>query len=204
MRRAELERKTAETEISVRLLIHDGPEKQEIEINTGIGFLDHMLHALAKHGGWSLQLQCKGDLYVDDHHTTEDVGLALGKAFKESLKSQCSSLAGIKRFGHAYAPLDEALARACVDISGRPSCHIDVQFKRDTIGSLSTEMIPHFFESFASTAGITVHVDVLKGSNDHHKSEAAFKAFALALKDAVRLTNSNEVPSTKGTLSSEQ
>jgi imidazoleglycerol-phosphate dehydratase len=171
MAAAQIQRKTGETEISVELVLLDVQtlNLQEISINTGIGFLDHMLHALAKHGKWSLKLTCKGDLHVDDHHTTEDVGLALGQCFASSLQIRAPGLAGIQRFGTAFAPLDEALARCVVDISGRPSAHIDLNLRRERIGDLSTEMIPHFMESFAQTAGITLHVDVLKGKNDHHK-----------------------------------
>ncbi|KAJ3410619.1 imidazoleglycerol-phosphate dehydratase [Chytridiales sp. JEL 0842] len=194
-RSASIQRKTAETEIRIDLTLAAWTN-QTIEINTGIGFLDHMIHALAKHGRWSLKLSCKGDLYVDDHHTTEDVGIALGSAFKVALGEP----RGIRRFGHAYAPLDEALARAVVDISGRPHASIDLGLKREMLGQLSCEMIPHFFESFATSAAITVHVDVLKGFNDHHRSESAFKAFAIALREAITSTGTSDVPSTKGTL----
>ena len=159
-----------------------------------------MITALAKHGKWSLTLVCRGDLHIDDHHTTEDTGLALGSAFKEALQQLAPQLKGIQRFGHAYCPLDEALSRAVVDISGRPSAHIDLGLKREMIGQLSTEMIPHFLESFAQNSGLTLHVDTLKGTNDHHRAESAFKATALALRQAVTLTGSQEVPSTKGTL----
>lgn len=124
-----------------------------------------MYHALAKHSGWSLSLHCKGDLHIDDHHTAEDTAIALGMAFKQALGEPC----GIKRFGSAYAPLDEALSRAVVDISGRPHASIDLGLKREMIGTLSCEMIPHVMESFAQAAGITLHVDVLKGFNDHHR-----------------------------------
>jgi imidazoleglycerol-phosphate dehydratase len=159
-----------------------------------------MIHALAKHSKWSLTLNCKGDLYIDDHHTTEDVGLALGTCFEKALLVQSPGLKGIQRFGSAYCPLDEALSRCVVDISGRPSSHVDLQLKREMIGQLSTEMIPHFVESFAQNAKLTLHLDVLKGVNDHHKAEASFKAMALALKQAVALTGDTSVPSTKGTL----
>ena len=160
-----------------------------------------MLTALSKHAGWTLSLQCIGDLHVDDHHTTEDVGLALGSAFFDALTDNNPTLSGIVRFGSAYAPLDEALARAVVDISGRPSSSISLCLVREKIGELSTEMIPHFLHSFAMNARITLHVDVLKGSNDHHKAEAAFKATALALKIASkRNLNDQSVPSTKGSL----
>lgn len=125
-----------------------------------------MLHALAKHSHWSLQITCKGDLHVDDHHTAEDCAIVLGTAFKQALGP---NIKGIRRFGSAYAPLDEALARAVVDISGRPFADVDLGLKREKIGELSTEMIPHVILSFAVAAGITVHVDVLKGKNDHHR-----------------------------------
>ncbi|KAF8476966.1 Imidazoleglycerol-phosphate dehydratase-domain-containing protein [Kalaharituber pfeilii] len=170
---------------------------QQISINTGIGFLDHMLHALAKHGGWSLHLTCQGDLYIDDHHTSEDTALALGTAFLTAL----GPLRGLKRFGSAYAPLDEALSRAVVDLSNRPHASISLGLKREKIGALSTEMLSHVLSSFAEAARITLHVDVLKGENDHHRAESAFKALALALKEAITRTGGEEVPSTKGVLS---
>ncbi|KAJ1555270.1 imidazoleglycerol-phosphate dehydratase [Nowakowskiella sp. JEL0078] len=155
-----------------------------------------MLHALAKHARWDLSLHCTGDLHIDDHHTAEDCSIALGQAFKAALGEP----RGIVRFGHAYAPLDEALSRAVVDISGRPFADINLGLKREKIGDLSCEMIPHVFESFATSAGITLHVDVLKGFNDHHRSESAFKALAVALRQAITRTGSSDVPSTKGTL----
>ncbi|KAF9967713.1 imidazoleglycerol-phosphate dehydratase [Mortierella alpina] len=155
-----------------------------------------MFHALAKHSGWSLSLKCKGDLHIDDHHTAEDTAIALGMAFKQALGEP----RGIKRFGSAYCPLDEALSRAVVDISGRPFADINLGLKREMIGTLSCEMIPHVLESFAQAGGITLHVDVLKGFNDHHRAESAFKALAVALKNAVERTGTNDVPSTKGVL----
>ncbi|KAJ3353228.1 imidazoleglycerol-phosphate dehydratase [Entophlyctis luteolus] len=155
-----------------------------------------MLHALAKHAHWGLSIDCEGDLYVDDHHTAEDVAIALGQAFKAALGEP----RGIKRFGYAYAPLDEALARCVVDISGRPHASVDLGLKREKIGQLSCEMIPHIFESFATSAAITMHVDVLKGFNDHHRAESAFKAAAVALREAVTPTGGSDVPSTKGVL----
>ncbi|KNC49624.1 imidazoleglycerol-phosphate dehydratase [Thecamonas trahens ATCC 50062] len=172
----------------------DGSGSAEVE--TGIGFLDHMLTALAKHARWDLVLTCDGDLHVDDHHTVEDCALVLGSAFKAAL----GTVAGIARFGHAYCPLDESLSRAVVDISGRPHATVDIDFKREKIGELSTEMIPHVFTSFASTAGITIHVTNLYGANDHHKAESAFKAAAVALRAALTRDNSAGVPSTKGVL----
>lgn len=169
---------------------------QVISVNTGIGFLDHMLHALAKHSGWSLILECIGDTYIDDHHTAEDCGIALGMAFKQAL----GALRGVKRFGYAYAPLDEALSRAVVDLSNRPHAEIHLDLKREMIGQLSCEMIPHVMQSFTQSAYITLHVDCLRGENDHHRAESAFKAMALAIKEAISKTGTNEVPSTKGVL----
>ncbi|KAJ3226354.1 imidazoleglycerol-phosphate dehydratase [Clydaea vesicula] len=164
LRRSEVKRKTNETDIYISLTF-DSFVDQKIEINSGIGFLDHMLHALAKHSRWSLILSCSGDLHIDDHHSVEDIGITLGLAWKNALGEP----KGIKRYGYAYAPLDEALSRAVVDISGRPFACIDLGLKREFLGKLSCEMIPHFFESFATSAGITLHVDVLKGVNDHHR-----------------------------------
>ncbi|KAJ2558493.1 imidazoleglycerol-phosphate dehydratase [Coemansia sp. RSA 1933] len=197
-RTAVVERKTNETDIKIRLEIGTlgSATEQTIGIDTGIGFLDHMYHALAKHGAWSLTLSCKGDLHIDDHHTAEDTAIALGMAFKKALGEP----RGIRRYGHAYCPLDEALARAVVDISGRPFAAIDLGLKREKVGALSCEMIPHVLQSFATAAGITLHVDVLKGDNDHHRAESAFKALAVALREAVTRTGSNDVPSTKGVL----
>ncbi|KAJ2663871.1 imidazoleglycerol-phosphate dehydratase [Coemansia sp. RSA 1200] len=197
-RTAVVERKTNETDIKIRLELGslESASEQTISIDTGIGFLDHMYHALAKHGKWSLTLACKGDLHIDDHHTAEDTAIALGMAFKKALGEP----RGIKRFGHAYCPLDEALARAVVDISGRPYACIDLGLKREKVGALSCEMIPHVLQSFATAAGITLHVDVLKGDNDHHRAESAFKALAVAIREAASRTGSNDVPSTKGVL----
>ncbi len=154
-----------------------------------------MLHALAKHGGMSLTLACEGDLWIDDHHTAEDCALALGAAFKKAL----GPVKGIKRYGTGHAPLDEALSRAVIDISSRPYCVAELGLKREKIGDLSCEMIPHVFHSFAMEAGVTLHVDCLRGDNDHHRSESAFKALALAIKEAISRTGTDDVPSTKGT-----
>ena len=192
-RTTRVERRTGETEIALELVL-DGDGSAEIE--TGLGFLDHMLTALTKHGRFDLQLECEGDLEVDDHHTAENCALALGTAFDQALGER----RGIRRFGHAYAPLDEALARVVVDFSGRPSAHVDLGFRRERIGDIATENVTHFFVSLATTARMTLHVDVLKGENDHHRAEAAFKALALALRHAVAFDGSNEVPSTKGVL----
>lgn len=191
-RRATVERKTKETDISLSVNI-DGSGVSEI--STGIGFLDHMLTALSKHGRMDLTLSCKGDLHVDDHHSVEDCGIALGQAVKAAL----GDLRGITRYGYAYAPLDESLSRAVVDISGRPFADVNLNLQRERIGNLSCEMLPHFLSSFATSASITLHVDVLKGKNDHHRAESAFKALALALRTAFK-REGTDIPSTKGVL----
>ncbi|CAG8737847.1 1877_t:CDS:2, partial [Gigaspora rosea] len=195
VRSSTIDRKTNETDINVYLCL-DSIGSQSFDIDTGIGFLNHMYHALAKHSGWSLTLKCKGDLHIDDHHSAEDTAIALGLAFKQALGEP----RGIKRFGYAYAPLDEALSRAVVDISVRPYADINLDLKREKIGELSTEMLPHVLSSFATSAGITLHVDTIKGKNDHHRAESAFKALAVAIKQAIERTGSSEVPSTKGVL----
>uniref|UniRef100_A0A6B2LJ70 Imidazoleglycerol-phosphate dehydratase n=1 Tax=Arcella intermedia TaxID=1963864 RepID=A0A6B2LJ70_9EUKA len=170
----------------------------KIHISTGIGFLDHMFHALAKHGQFDLSLECKGDLHIDDHHTAEDCAIALGSAFDIALGDR----KGINRYGSALAPLDEALSQAVVDISSRPYSVVDLGLTREKVGDLSTEMIPHVIASFATSSRLTIHVKTLYGSNDHHKSESAFKALALALKEAIRIDPErlSIVPSTKGVL----
>jgi imidazoleglycerol phosphate dehydratase HisB len=188
-----VERATSETEIRLTLNL-DG--SGQVALQTGIGFLDHMLTALARHGRFDLDLQVTGDLDVDDHHTVEDTGLALGSAIDQAL----SDRRGIERFAHAYAPLDEALARVVVDLSGRPFARVDIPFVREVIGDVATENLTHFFQSLAMTGRMALHVDVLHGDNDHHKAEAAFKALAIALRRAVARTGSGEIPSTKGSL----
>lgn len=170
-------RESKETKIQVELELSPGISS----ISTGIGFLDHLLSSLACHAGWTLRIECKGDIEVDDHHSVEDCAITLGLALREALGDR----GAIRRFGSAFAPMDEALARAIVDISGRPFCDASLQLQRETIGELASENIVHFFHSFAANAGITVHIDLLKGSNDHHKAEAAFKALALALREAL-------------------
>jgi imidazoleglycerol-phosphate dehydratase len=193
-RRAEVSRRTLETDVRVELSL-DGEGRAEVA--TGIGFLDHMLTALARHGRFDLSLTCEGDLEIDDHHTAEDCALALGQAFDRALGER----RGIARFGHAYAPLDEALARAVVDLSGRPCAVVDLGLTREALGDLACENVPHVFASLATAARAAVHVDVLRGANDHHRAEAAFKALALALRQAVRREGpADAVPSTKGVL----
>jgi len=192
-RSAQLLRNTNETDITVSLVV-EGTGRADVK--TGIGFLDHMLDALARHGRFDLQLACKGDLHVDDHHTVEDCALALGAAFDEALGER----RGIRRFAHAYAPLDEALARAVVDLSGRPWPEIHLGLQRDHVGALSCENAVHFLRSMAMAGRMALHVDVLRGENDHHRIEAAFKACALALREACALDGSTGVPSTKGVL----
>lgn len=190
---AEYRRATAETDVAVRLSL-DGTGAAAVE--TGIGFLDHLLTGLARHAGLDLSLTCRGDLAVDDHHTAEDCALALGAAVDRALGDR----RGIRRFGSAYAPLDEALARAVVDCSGRPFAAVRLGITRERIGELAGENVAHVIRSLATAANLTVHVDLLRGENDHHRAEAAFKALALALRDAVALSGRDEVPSTKGTL----
>lgn len=188
-------RTTRETSIRVEL---DLDSIREPEIRTGIGFLDHMLVAFATHARIGLTLTCEGDLEVDDHHTAEDCALALGQSFDQALGDR----AGIARFGSAYAPLDEAMSRAVVDLSGRPSACVKLGFEREMIGSIATENLTHFFSSFAVGSRSTLHVDLIRGENDHHKAESAFKALALAVRDAIsRSGDAGSVPSTKGTLS---
>jgi len=194
-RRGVVKRETKETKVECEIDL-DGSGKNDVK--TGIGFLDHMLSQLSKHSGFDLRLHCQGDLHICDHHTSEDCAIVLGEAFDQALGER----RGIKRFGSAHAPLDEALSRVVVDISGRPFASIDLGLKREKIGELSTEMIPHVLHSFATSAMLTLHVDVLKGANDHHRAESAFKALALALKEATSLTSRSDVPSTKGVLES--
>lgn len=192
-RTTSLSRRTRETEIALQLNL-DGTGSTDIR--TGIGFLDHLFTALALHARFDLQLSCQGDLHVDDHHTAEDCALALGSAIDSCMGDR----AGIARFGSAYAPLDDALARAVVDCSGRPFGRVDLGLRRERLGELSCENIGHVIQSLAIAARLTVHVDVLAGDNDHHRAEAAFKALALALRAAVMRDGSAGVPSTKGTV----
>ncbi len=192
-RSSSVSRTTSETAIELRLTL-DGTGKADVQ--TGIGFLDHMLISFTKHARFDLHLCCKGDLEIDDHHTAEDCALALGQALDQALGDR----RGIQRFAHAYAPLDEALARVVVDLSGRPSAVVELNLKREKIGDLASENIAHVFTSLAITSRTSLHVDVLRGENDHHRAEAAFKAAALAFRQAVARDGSGEVPSTKGVL----
>eukprot|EP00618_Florenciella_parvula_P012829 CAMPEP_0119539288 /NCGR_PEP_ID=MMETSP1344-20130328/51481_1 /TAXON_ID=236787 /ORGANISM="Florenciella parvula, Strain CCMP2471" /LENGTH=459 /DNA_ID=CAMNT_0007582523 /DNA_START=51 /DNA_END=1430 /DNA_ORIENTATION=- len=186
-------RATKETSISAEVDL-DGTGK--IDSSTGIGFLDHMFQQLAKHGRFDIKVACKGDLEIDDHHTAEDCALALGEAFDKALGAR----RGIARFGTAMCPLDEALSRVVVDISSRPHAEIHLGLKREMIGQLSAEMCTHVLQSFAQAARITLHVDVLRGDNDHHRVECSFKALAVAMRLAVARDAGAGVPSTKGVL----
>lgn len=193
-RRAEIEYKTKETETRVKLNL-DGSGNHAI--STGVDFLDHMLEQLSFHGLLDLELSCKGDTAVDCHHTVEDVALTLGSAIDQALGER----AGIRRYAHCLYPMDETLARAVVDISGRPEFHFQGAFSTARLGALDTQMIPHFFKSLAVRARLTLHLTLLYGENDHHKCEGLFKAFARSLSDAVALDPRREgVVSTKGKL----
>lgn len=189
---SELTRSTSETEVRVSLDL-DG--RGVAEVNTGLGFLDHMLASLTRHSGMDLTLSARGDTEVDDHHTVEDCAIALGRALGDALGERV----GIARFGSAYAPLDEALSRAVVDLSGRPWAEIHVPFTRDSVGDVATENLIHFMRSLAIEGRMSLHVDLIRGDNDHHKAEASFKALALALRTAVSVIGET-IPSTKGTL----
>jgi imidazoleglycerol-phosphate dehydratase len=193
MRNATVSRKTGETTITCTVNL-DGTGVARVA--TGLGFLDHMLTALVKHSGIDLELSCRGDLHVDDHHSAEDCALALGSALDKALGDR----RGISRFGFAYAPLDESLARVVLDLSGRPTAVVNLMLVRDAVGDLAAENAGHVFRSLATTLRATLHVDILRGENDHHKCEAAFKALALALRQSVARTGSADVPSTKGAL----
>jgi imidazoleglycerol-phosphate dehydratase len=193
-RRGRVERKTRETDIRLRLDL-DGSGRSSI--STGIGFFDHMLTALAKHGHFDLEVRCKGDLHVDAHHSVEDVGIAMGQALKQALGDK----RGIVRFGHAYVPLDEALSRCVIDLSGRPWLHFGVEFKARQIGTMPTELFEDFFWALADHGRLNIHLDTIRGRNGHHIAETLFKATARALAMAVALDpRVKDVPSTKGSL----
>jgi len=192
-RTASVERATSETQIKLSIEL-DGSGRSSID--TGVGFLDHMLTAFAHHGLFDLDVIAKGDIDIDDHHTVEDTALALGEAISKALGDR----SGITRFGDAVVPMDEARATVAIDISGRPYAVLDLQLRTDRVGTLTTQNIPHLLEALARTAGITLHVSSV-GSNDHHVAEAAFKALGRALRMAVALDPGRSgVPSTKGTL----
>lgn len=191
-RTATLDRRTNETAISGRIDL-DGTGLSEVA--TGLGFLDHMLVTLAKHSGFDVVLNATGDTTVDDHHTVEDCAIVLGRGIDSALGDR----EGIQRFGYAYAALDEALVRSVVDLSGRPWPEVHIGLARDRIGDVAAENIVHFFRSLAIESRMALHVDLIRGDNDHHKAEAAFKATALALKSAVAITTIG-TPSTKGSL----
>ena len=191
-RNAETTRKTNETEIIVSVDL-DG--SGIADINTGLGFLDHMLDALTRHSGFDLSVRANGDTQIDDHHTVEDCAIVIGRAIDEALGDRV----GIARFGSAYAPLDESLSRAVVDLSGRPWPEIHIPFQREKVGEVATENIVHFLRSLAIETRMALHVDLIRGDNDHHKAESAFKAVAQALREAVSVRG-GDTPSTKGTL----
>ena len=193
-RTATVTRETAETSIECALAI-DGDG--EADVDTGIGFFDHMLASFAKHGLFDLRVECDGDLEIDDHHTVEDVAIVLGEAFDEALGDR----AGIVRYADRKVPLDEAVAGAVVDVSGRPRFYFDGTFSQAEIGDFTSDMARHFGESLAMNAGLTVHLEVVAGENAHHEVEALFKALARTLDDATRIDERREgTPSTKGTL----
>jgi imidazoleglycerol-phosphate dehydratase len=195
MRKASIERKTKETDIAVEVNLDGSGQSQ---VATGIGFLDHMLDLLARHSRIDIVAKAKGDLHIDDHHTAEDVGIALGQAVKKAL----GDMKGITRYADVHVPMDEALTRVAIDVSGRPFLVFKVKFGRDKIGSFDTELVNEWFQAFAMNAGITLHVETLYGSNDHHISESCFKALARALRVALAIDPkaANEIPSTKGSL----
>ena len=194
-RKARIERRTAETTIDISVDL-DGSGQFVTE--TGVGMFDHMLSHIAKHGVFDLEVRCKGDLWIDEHHTVEDIGIALGEAFAQAAGDK----AGLVRAGSAYMPLDEALARAAVDLSGRPYAVLDLRLLGREVGGMPPDLFNHFLESFAFAAKLNLHLAVLAGVNDHHKIEAAFKAMARALDAAVQVDprRGGDIPSTKGTL----
>ncbi|MBQ3922137.1 MAG: imidazoleglycerol-phosphate dehydratase HisB [Spirochaetales bacterium] len=192
-RTAELSRKTKETDIKVKINLD---KSDESKIDTGIPFLDHMLNAFSKHGRIGLDLQCKGDLEVDCHHTMEDVGIALGECFDKAIGDK----KGINRFADACTPLDESLSRCVIDISGRPYLHYDVSFTQPDDGNnVNPYLFEEFFRGFVMNAKITMHIDLIHGKNSHHILESVFKSFAVAMREAIAVTGS-DIPSTKGVL----
>ena len=194
-RRADVTRNTAETQIRVRLNL-DGSGVSKLA--TGIGFFDHMLDQIARHGLFDIDIDAKGDLHIDGHHTVEDVGITLGQAMAQAVGDK----RGLVRYGHAYVPLDEALSRVVIDFSGRPGLHMRVDFKSGMVGALDTQLVYEFFQGFSNHAGVTLHIDNLHGDNAHHQCETIFKAFARALRMALAIDPraAGVIPSTKGSL----
>ena len=194
-RTAEIRRDTNETKIRVRVDL-DGTGRSKLA--TGIGFFDHMLDQVARHGLIDLEVEAEGDLHIDGHHTVEDVGITLGQAFAQAVGDK----KGITRYGHAYVPLDEALSRVVVDFSGRPGLHLRVAFKAGMIGGFDSQLAHEFFQGFCNHAFVTLHIDNLRGENAHHQCETVFKAFARALRMALEIDPraANTIPSTKGSL----
>ena len=195
MRKGSVKRTTKETDVEVAIDL-DGTGASSI--STGIGFLDHMLDLLARHSRIDLTIEAKGDLHIDHHHTTEDVGIALGQAVKQAL----GDMKGITRYADVHVPMDEALTRVAIDISGRPFLVFKAQFVRDKVGSFDTELVQEWFQAFAVNSGVTLHVETLYGSNDHHIAESCFKGLARALRQAIEIDprKADAVPSTKGVL----
>ncbi len=195
MRQASIERNTLETQIKIDIDL-DGTGKASFK--TGVPFLEHMLEQIARHGLIDLTIKAKGDNHIDDHHTVEDIGISLGMAIKEAVGDK----KGITRYGHAYVPLDEALSRVVIDLSGRPGLTFDVDFTRETIGSFETELVFEFFQGFVNHAQATLHIDCLRGNNSHHQAETVFKAFGRALRMALSTDErmAGQLPSTKGAL----
>ena len=195
MRQASIKRKTKETDVEVAINL-DGEGRASV--STGIGFLDHMLDLLSRHSRIDIEVKAKGDLHIDHHHTTEDVGIALGQAVKQAL----GDMKGITRYADVHVPMDEALTRVAIDISGRPFLVFKAEFVRDKVGPFDTELVQEWFQAFAVNAAVTLHVATLYGTNDHHIAESCFKGLARALRAAVSIDSraAHEVPSTKGTL----
>lgn len=195
MRQAQVVRNTLETQITVQINL-DGSGRAAL--STGIGFFDHMLDQVARHGLMDLEIQTKGDLHIDAHHTVEDVGITLGQAFAKAVGAKV----GLRRYGHAYVPLDEALSRVVVDLSGRPGLEYDINFTRSLIGEFDVDLTREFFQGFVNHALVSLHIDNLKGRNAHHQAETVFKAFGRALRMAVEPDPrmQGQMPSTKGTL----
>ncbi|MCX8565812.1 MAG: imidazoleglycerol-phosphate dehydratase [Glomeribacter sp. 1016415] len=195
MRHAEIIRHTSETHICVKLNL-DGTGRQKL--NTGVPFLDHMLDQIARHGLLDLEVEAQGDVHIDDHHTVEDIGIALGQAVARAVGDK----AGIRRYGHAYVPLDEALSRVAIDFSGRPGLEFHVPFTRARVGNFDVDLTIEFFRGFVNHAAVTLHIDNLRGINAHHQIETVFKAFGRALRMATELDPraAGQIPSTKGSL----